>query len=77
MEIRRTQPVVQALDGVRAFEIPLFSEIKIHDRRYFVQQRLGDQWVLIDRQNASPALLTDAQIGNLMSSGDFVVERMA
>ncbi|QND63656.1 transposase family protein [Mesorhizobium loti] len=68
---------MHAPDGARAFEIPLFSEIKIHDRRYFVQQRLGDQWVLIDRQNASPALLTDAQIGNLMSSGDFVVERMA
>ncbi|AGB48230.1 integrase family protein [Mesorhizobium australicum WSM2073] len=63
--------------GVRFFEIPLFSEIKMHDRHYFVQQRLGDQWVFIDRQNARPALLSDAQIGGLMSAGDFVVERMA
>lgn len=67
---------VHALDGARAFEIPLFSEIKIHDRRYFVQQRLGDQWVFVDRQNARPTLLSDTEIGSLMSSGHLVVERM-
>jgi putative transposase len=76
-ETRRTESVVHALDGARAFEIPLFSEIKINDRRYFVQQRLGDQWIFVDRQNARPTLLSDTEIGSLMSSGDLVVERMA
>ncbi|WP_164890425.1 DDE-type integrase/transposase/recombinase [Mesorhizobium sp. M7A.F.Ca.US.002.01.1.1] len=75
--MRESDCALQTPKGARYFEIPLFSEIKMHDRQYFVQQRLGDQWVFIDRQNARPALLTDTQIGELMSSGDFVVERMA
>ncbi|MER9843500.1 hypothetical protein NKJ59_19925 [Mesorhizobium australicum] len=75
--MRESGSVLHTQQGARHFEIPLFSEVKMHDSRYFVQQRLGDQWVLIDRENAKPALLTDAQIGSLMSSGDFAVERVA
>lgn len=65
------------LEGMRAFEIPLFSEVVINDRRHFAQHRLGDQWVFIDRQNERPTLLSDFEIGNLMSSGDLFVERIA
>jgi putative transposase len=76
MANRPTGSVVNSPEGARGFEIPLYSEVKIHDRRHFVQQRLGDQWVFIDRQNERPTLLSDPEIGSLMSSGGLVVERI-